>query len=106
MCMISSESIPSRSLYFFYRKRPSKRHNVLVRRLNRWRRLRKGAGTKKVVVGVQTDMQMKNLKLYMQNQIIIEENERLRKKAILLHQENQTLLAQLQKKLSNPQNSS
>lgn len=68
--------------------------------------MRKGAGTKKVVVGVQTDMQMKNLKLYMQNQIIIEENERLRKKAILLHQENQTLLAQLQKKLSNPQNSS
>ncbi|XWS77178.1 hypothetical protein CRYUN_Cryun01aG0239200 [Craigia yunnanensis] len=101
MCINSSVSIPSNS---FCRKRPSKRHNIRVRRLNRWRRLRKEAGTKKMVVGIKTDMQMKNLKLYMENQSIIEENEKLRKKALLLHQENQTLLAQLQKKFSNPQN--
>ncbi|KAE8734454.1 dihydrodipicolinate synthase 2 [Hibiscus syriacus] len=77
------------------------RHNVRVRRLDRLRRLRKGAGTKKTVVGVKTDMQMKNLKLYVENQIIIEENERLRKKAFLLHLENQTLLAQLRNKFSD-----
>ncbi|KAK8711212.1 hypothetical protein V6N13_146502 [Hibiscus sabdariffa] len=71
------------------------RHNVRVRRLDRLRRLRKGAGT---------DIQMKNLKLYVENQIIIEANERLRAKALLLHQENQTLLAQLQNKFSNTQN--
>ncbi|XP_022769691.1 protein LITTLE ZIPPER 1-like isoform X2 [Durio zibethinus] len=102
MSINSSVSIPSNS---FCRKRPSKRHNIRVRRLNRWRRSRKGAGTKMMIVCInKTDMQMKNLKLYMENQSIIEENEKLRKKALLLHQENQTLLAQLQKKLSNPQN--
>lgn len=42
---------------------------------------------------------MKNLKLLMENQSIIVENEKLRKKALLLQQENQTLFAQLQKKL-------
>ncbi|XVF79915.1 hypothetical protein PTKIN_Ptkin15bG0028800 [Pterospermum kingtungense] len=90
----------------FCSNRPSKLHNIRVRRLNRWRRLRKGyAGTKKImVVGIKTDMQMKNLKLYMENQSIIQENERLRKKALVLHQENQTLFAQLQNKFSNPQN--
>ncbi|KAL4353328.1 hypothetical protein GQ457_06G032580 [Hibiscus cannabinus] len=71
------------------------RHNVRVRRLDRLRRLRKGAGT---------EIQMKNLKLYVENQIIIEANERLRAKALLLHQENQTLLAQLQNKFSDTQN--
>ncbi|KAE8665776.1 cytochrome P450 family protein [Hibiscus syriacus] len=76
------------------------RHNVRVRRLDRLRRLRKEARTKKTEVGVKTDMRMKNLKLYVHNQIIIEENERLRKKALLLHLENQTLLAQLRKKFS------
>ena len=59
-----------------------------------------------MVVGIKTDMKMKNLKLYMENQSIIKENEKLRKKALLLQQENQTLLVQLQlqKKFSNPQN--
>ncbi|XP_022759514.1 protein LITTLE ZIPPER 2-like isoform X1 [Durio zibethinus] len=114
MCIYSSESIP---IHSFCRKRSSNRHNIRVRRLNsiyylkkkcnRWRRSRKGAGTKKMAVSnIKTDMQMRNLKLYMENQSIIEENERLRKKALLLQQENRTLLAQLQKKFSNPQNHS
>ncbi|GMI66912.1 hypothetical protein HRI_000360500 [Hibiscus trionum] len=81
-----------------------RRHGVRVRRLDRLRRLRKGAGTKKMAVGIKTDMKMKNLKLYVENQIIGEENERLRNKALLLHRENQTLLAQLQKKFSHTQN--
>ncbi|CAK9318999.1 unnamed protein product [Citrullus colocynthis] len=45
---------------------------------------------------VEKEMEIKNLKLYMENQSIIEENERLRKKAFLLHKENQVLLSQLQ----------
>ncbi|KAK8693450.1 hypothetical protein V6N13_071034 [Hibiscus sabdariffa] len=83
-----------------------RRHHVRVRRLDRLRRLRKGAGTEKnkMAVGVKTYMQMKNLELYVKNQIIVEENERLRKKALLLHQENQTLLAQLQNNFSNSRN--
>ncbi|MCD7454078.1 hypothetical protein HAX54_023439 [Datura stramonium] len=40
-------------------------------------------------------MKMKNLKLYKQNKTIIEENERLRNKARLLHQENKALFSQI-----------
>lgn len=47
---------------------------------------------------VEKDMEVKNLKLYLQNQSIIEENEKLRKKACLLHQENLALMYELQKK--------
>lgn len=47
-------------------------------------------------------MEIKNLELFMENKSIIEENEKLRKKAFLLHQENQALLYQLQKKRSDP----
>ncbi|GLT84449.1 hypothetical protein SLE2022_026780 [Rubroshorea leprosula] len=106
MCMNSSTPI-SRSdfSYSFSRRRSSKRHNVRVRHLNRWRRSRRGAvGASKMMVkdGV-AKMEIKNLKLYMENQSIREENERLRRKALLLHQENQSLLAQLQKKPCNPQ---
>ena len=42
---------------------------------------------------VKAEIQMKNLKLYMKNQSIIEENEKLRKQAMLLHKENQALLS-------------
>ncbi|XVE76991.1 hypothetical protein DITRI_Ditri13aG0025700 [Diplodiscus trichospermus] len=93
-------------MFFNINKRPSKRHKIHVRRLNRWRRLRKGEGKKKMAtVCIKTDMKLKNLKLYMENQSIIEENEKLRKKALLLHKENQTLFAQLQNKFSDiPQN--
>jgi hypothetical protein len=41
-----------------------------------------------------------NSKLYMQNCYIMKENERLRKKAQLLNQENQALLSELKQKLS------
>uniref|UniRef100_A0A5K0XGG3 Uncharacterized protein n=2 Tax=Nymphaea colorata TaxID=210225 RepID=A0A5K0XGG3_9MAGN len=42
-------------------------------------------------------MERLNLKLYLQNRYMVEENERLRKKAILLHQERQALLTELKK---------
>ncbi|KAF6165978.1 hypothetical protein GIB67_012875 [Kingdonia uniflora] len=50
---------------------------------------------------VTMDMDRMNSKLYLQNCYIIQENERLRKKAQLLNQENQALLSELKQKLSN-----
>ncbi|KAL7092215.1 hypothetical protein ACP275_12G151900 [Erythranthe tilingii] len=41
-----------------------------------------------------------NSKLYMENCQIMEENERLRKKAELLNQENRTLLNELKQRLA------
>ncbi|KAK1436176.1 hypothetical protein QVD17_01954 [Tagetes erecta] len=44
------------------------------------------------------DMEIKNLKLYMENMRIMKENEKLKNKAKLLHQENHALLLELKKK--------
>ncbi|XP_054801177.1 protein LITTLE ZIPPER 3 [Prosopis cineraria] len=52
-----------------------------------------------------TDMERLNSKLYLQNCYIMKENERLRKKAQLLNQENQVLLSELKQKLSKQANS-
>ena len=43
-----------------------------------------------------------NSELYLQNCYIMKENEKLRKKAQLLNQENQALLSELKQKLSKP----
>ncbi|CAL0299393.1 unnamed protein product [Lupinus luteus] len=45
-------------------------------------------------------MERLNSELYIQNCYIMKENERLRKKAQLLNQENQELLSELKQKLS------
>lgn len=45
---------------------------------------------------LKVEMEIKNLKLFMENQSIMEENKKLRKRASILHQENQALLSQLQ----------
>ncbi|XP_065868734.1 protein LITTLE ZIPPER 4 [Euphorbia lathyris] len=45
-------------------------------------------------------MERLNSKLYIQNCYIMKENERLRKKAQLLNQENQALLTELKQKLT------
>ena len=58
---------------------------------------------KKRVRVMKMEREMKNLKLFMVNQSIIEENEKLGQKGLLLHQENQALLFQLQTKLSQRQ---
>lgn len=52
--------------------------------------------------GAKVEMEIKNLKLYMENQSIIEENKKLRRKALLLVQENQALFSQLQQKKLSP----
>ncbi|XP_019099854.1 PREDICTED: protein LITTLE ZIPPER 3 [Camelina sativa] len=49
-------------------------------------------------------MERLNSKLYVENCYIMKENERLRKKAELLNQENQQLLFQLKQKLSKTKN--
>ncbi|KAF8667358.1 hypothetical protein HU200_005422 [Digitaria exilis] len=41
-----------------------------------------------------------NAKLYLQNCYIMKENERLRKKALLLNQENKALLTELKQRLA------
>ncbi|KAK3445591.1 protein LITTLE ZIPPER 3 isoform X2 [Eucalyptus grandis] len=46
-------------------------------------------------------MERLNSDLYLQNCYIMQENERLRKKAQLLNQENQALLSQLKNNFSN-----
>ncbi|GMH30145.1 hypothetical protein Nepgr_031988 [Nepenthes gracilis] len=45
-------------------------------------------------------MERLNSELYLQNCYIVQENERLRKKAQMLNQENQALLSELKQKLS------
>ncbi|KAL5166884.1 Protein LITTLE ZIPPER 2 [Glycine soja] len=105
MCSFSSKQ----TLYLALpRPRTSKRHHHSHRHLrlgmlNRRRAHLKEARQRKRIV-VKSEIQMKNLKLYMENQTIIEENEKLRKQAMLLHKENQALSSQLQKKLSGQNN--
>ncbi|KAI5598517.1 hypothetical protein POPTR_002G149600v4 [Populus trichocarpa] len=97
-----SKLSPCSPLYIaFSNQQPSKGHSLRYHRLNRKRRLTKQTKEKKMAVLVKKEMEIKNLKLYMENKSIIEENEKLRKKALLLHQENQALSYLLQKKSSN-----
>ncbi|KAJ8573288.1 hypothetical protein K7X08_009799 [Anisodus acutangulus] len=49
-------------------------------------------------------LKMKNLKLYKENKTIFEENERLRKKVLLLHQENKALFSHIIQQVSQPTN--
>ncbi|KAG9145680.1 hypothetical protein Leryth_025937 [Lithospermum erythrorhizon] len=70
---------------------------LLDRRPNRTRRMVKhqvhGSGKMR---RLKKELVIKNLKLYMKNMAIIKENEVLRKKAIVLDQENKSLFHQLQ----------
>ncbi|KAK9079430.1 hypothetical protein SSX86_001106 [Deinandra increscens subsp. villosa] len=45
-------------------------------------------------------MERLNSKLYVENCLIMQENEKLRKKAQLLNQENQALLSQLKQRIT------
>ncbi|PQQ06892.1 hypothetical protein Pyn_40781 [Prunus yedoensis var. nudiflora] len=87
----------------FRLRRPSNRHNFRVHRLiNRKRKTAKEAKKGAEIGGAKVEMEIKNLKLYMENQSIIEENNKLRRKALLLVQENQALFSQLQQKKLSP----
>ncbi|KAK4422751.1 protein LITTLE ZIPPER 2 [Sesamum alatum] len=87
MCIGCNERTQAHKLHFFPRK--PKRTRVRVHSL---------LGRKRRDMG--TDMEMKNLKLYMENISILEENEKLRKKACLLHQENLALMSEFRKRFS------
>ncbi|CAB4300172.1 unnamed protein product [Prunus armeniaca] len=103
MCMNSSEMTPCSPQYSAFRLRgPSNQHNFRVHRLiNRKRKTAKEPKGAEIG-GAKVEMEIKNLKLYMENQSIIEENNKLRRKALLLVQENQALFSQLQEKKLSP----
>ncbi|KAF8027444.1 hypothetical protein BT93_E0371 [Corymbia citriodora subsp. variegata] len=88
MCSNNEEMTPSHSLHFFDKRRRPRRSRIQVHRFAR----RRGEQN------VEKDMELQNWKLYFENRTIIEENEKLRKKANLLHQENLALLLEFQKK--------
>ncbi|KAL6004757.1 hypothetical protein ACLOJK_005313 [Asimina triloba] len=48
-----------------------------------------------------SEIALQNIKLYLENRCMMEENERLRRKALLLGQENKALLSELNKKFSH-----
>ncbi|KAF5460778.1 hypothetical protein F2P56_020620 [Juglans regia] len=88
MCTNNTEKLPSGLVHSSERKQRSKRSKVQVPR-----RVRKKCEEK-----ADKDMELKNLKLFLENQSIIEENEKLRKKASVLHQENLALMSEFQNK--------
>uniref|UniRef100_A0A803LQY2 Uncharacterized protein n=1 Tax=Chenopodium quinoa TaxID=63459 RepID=A0A803LQY2_CHEQI len=75
-------------------QRPSRKSKVRVHCLIVRRRYE---GTKT------EDMEIKNLKLYLENRSILEQNEQLRQKAIRLRQENLALLSEFQKRFKSSQ---
>ncbi|GFZ01228.1 hypothetical protein Acr_14g0008630 [Actinidia rufa] len=93
MCIGATEWIPTRTVICCTRKQRSKRSKIRVQRLNRRKR--------ECEEKVGKDMELKNLELYKENITIMEENEKLRKKASLLHQENLALMTEFQKKFSH-----
>ncbi|CAL9245587.1 unnamed protein product [Arabidopsis halleri] len=99
MCLTSSEPPPfpdthtptmRSSSYHNKHKSKTQSHLRILNLTSRRRRLLKE----------QKVMEMINLKLFLENQSIIRENEALKKKALLLHQENNALFALLHPKLS------
>ncbi|KAK7822067.1 protein little zipper 2 [Quercus suber] len=96
MCTGNTEKkIPSGRVRSFERKQRSKRSRVEVHR-----------HTRRCEEEEEKDLELKNLKLYLENKSIIEENEKLRRKACLLHQENLALMNEFQKKFPHWERSS
>lgn len=56
------------------------------------------------IVEIHREMERLNSKLYLENCYIMQENEKLRKKAQLLNQENQALLSELKQRLNKSNN--
>ncbi|KAK4793908.1 hypothetical protein SAY86_011902 [Trapa natans] len=89
MCANTEEWVSVRSFRYFTKTRRSTRPKVQVYRFMR----RACMQTQRT-----DDMELLNLQLYLKNRNIIEENEKLRKKADLLYQENLVLVSELKKK--------
>ncbi|XP_047329027.1 protein LITTLE ZIPPER 2-like isoform X2 [Impatiens glandulifera] len=83
-----------------------KRYKLRVRRLSS----RQGQGMRERIRGEvdigeikrEKEMEMQNLKLYMENMSILEANNMLRKKAAILYQENVALMSQFHNKFPSP----
>ncbi|OIT32137.1 PREDICTED: protein LITTLE ZIPPER 2-like [Nicotiana attenuata] len=105
MCHATSqlESFQPSCYTDFHRPQLSKTAKIHVLKLRRnGGRLSNEAKERAKLRKLKKAMKMKNLKLYNENKTIIEENERLRKKALLLHQENKALFSQLQQVFQPP----
>ncbi|XP_056865266.1 protein LITTLE ZIPPER 1-like [Raphanus sativus] len=90
MCLSSSEPFsdtPTRLVLYL-----KTQTHVRIPRLSRRRKMWKE----------EKEMEMKNIRLCMENQYMIQENEKLRKKALLLRQENKALFSLLQTKNVSP----
>ncbi|KAJ8767685.1 hypothetical protein K2173_018243 [Erythroxylum novogranatense] len=94
MCTNRTEKLPFTPLSSSSKRtQRSKKHKVQVSGLTRRR-----STSSEEKPGNDVEMELRNLKLYLENQSIVEENEKLRKKAHLLHQENLALMSEFQKK--------
>ncbi|KAF1884234.1 hypothetical protein Lal_00035304 [Lupinus albus] len=98
MCSFSSNQNPYDSLVSALplpcpSKRDHKNHRLIM--FKRRRAQMKETRQRKRKIVVKAEIKMENLKLYMENQNMIEENEKLRKQAMLLYNENQALLCKL-----------
>ncbi|KAK6935271.1 hypothetical protein RJ641_035426, partial [Dillenia turbinata] len=92
MCLYATSFFPTCPMHACPRKQVHKRIKVRVPSIT--------SSTKKYEEKLEKTIKLKNLKLYLKNKSIIEENEKLRKKAVRLHQENLALLSEFQKKFS------
>ncbi|KAJ7952424.1 Protein LITTLE ZIPPER like [Quillaja saponaria] len=91
MCISNTGSSPFSLVHSSMRKQRSKQPKIRVYRLTR-RRYDKTEGK---------DLELKNWKLYLENETIKEENAELRKEASRLLQENLALMTEFRKKFLN-----
>ncbi|KAL3833577.1 hypothetical protein ACJIZ3_008313 [Penstemon smallii] len=85
MCSSATEWIDH--VHYSFQQKPKRTRVRVLKLLRRKRR--------------EEEMEVRNLKMYMENISILEENEKLRKQATLLHQENLALMSEFQKRFSN-----
>uniref|UniRef100_A0A3Q7F4L7 Uncharacterized protein n=1 Tax=Solanum lycopersicum TaxID=4081 RepID=A0A3Q7F4L7_SOLLC len=110
MCHAISDHLesfqPSCYTDLVHKSQTSKTNKIHVLKLRRrnGERLSNEAKKRAKLSKLKKIMKMKNLKLYEENKIIIEENEKLRKRALLLHQENKDLFTQIIQQISQPSN--
>ncbi|XP_076960406.1 protein LITTLE ZIPPER 1-like [Bidens hawaiensis] len=82
------------SCLHFHNQKPKPKLQIHVKlRIQRLKRVNKFIEEK-----TKYEMEIRNLKLYMENMRILKENEGLKNKAKMLHQENLDLLLELEKK--------
>ncbi|CAG7903060.1 hypothetical protein HID58_026654 [Brassica napus] len=96
MCLRSSESFPDtrtptmRSASCHTKRNVKTQTHLRVLNLTRRRR----------ILREKKEMEMRNMKLFLKNQSIIRENEALKKRALVLHEENNVLFSLLHPELS------